>query len=275
MNPNQTVALIAGASRGAGKGIALSLAHTVSDLILLGRSSRSDVSPHPLGTIEDTADEIKQMGGNAIAYKCDCSDPNQVSELLIKVREKYGKIDLLVNSAWGGNDMEPSFAKLEDTVEENWHYMFKKGVWNYLLLAGKSIPLLRKSSDAMIANVSFWDDDKYLGNFFYDLAKHSMNRMALGLSHELKDEGITVVSLSPGYMKTEKVLAALEKQPELAEKFGVPSETPHYLGAAVKALFLDKDKFRKNGQTMRVADLAKEYDFYDIDGSRPGPFILP
>ncbi|MEM6801449.1 MAG: SDR family NAD(P)-dependent oxidoreductase [Bacteroidota bacterium] len=275
MNPNKTIALIAGASRGAGKGIAISLAQTVSEIIVLGRSSRQDVSPHPLGTIEDTADEIKKMGGNAIAYKCDCSDSNQVSELLIKIREKYGKLDLLVNSAWGGNDMEPNFAKLEDSVEENWHYMFKKGVWNYLLLSSKAIPLLRKSPNAMITNISFWDDDKYLGNFFYDLAKHSMNRMALGLSHELKEDGITVVSLSPGYMKTEKVVAALEKQPELAEQFGTPSESPRYVGEAVKALFLDKEKFQKNGQCMRVADLAEEYNFYDIDGSRPGPFIIP
>ncbi|MDW3646956.1 MAG: SDR family NAD(P)-dependent oxidoreductase [Bacteroidia bacterium] len=275
MNPDKKIALIAGASRGAGKGIALSLAHTFTDLILLGRSSRKDISPHPLGTIEDTADAIKEMGGNAISVKCDCSDANQVSEVLMKVREKFGKLDLLVNSAWGGNDMKTKFGSIEDTVEENWHYMFKKGVWNYLLLSSKAIPLLEKGNSPLITNVSFWDDDKYLGSFFYDLAKHSMNRMALGLGHELKEKGISVISLSPGYMKTEKVLAALEAQPELAEKFGLPTESTAYIGEAVKALYLDENKLDKSGQTLRVADLAKEYEFYDEDGSQPGPFLMP
>jgi len=275
MNPDKKVALIAGASRGAGKGIALSLAQTFTDIILLGRSSRKDISPHPLGTIEDTADEIKELGGNAIAVKCDCSDANQVSEVLMKVREKFGKLDLLVNSAWGGNDMNPNFGNIAETVEENWHYMFKKGVWNYLLLSSKSIPLLEKGNSPLITNVSFWDDDKYLGSFFYDLAKASMNRMALGLGHELKEKGISVISLSPGYMKTEKVMAALESQPELAEKFGTPTESTRYIGEAVKALFLDGKKMDKSGKSLRVADLAREYDFYDEDGSQPGPFLMP
>lgn len=275
MNPDKKIALIAGASRGAGKGIALSLAQTFTDIILLGRSSRKDISPHPLGTIEDTADEIKERGGNAISVKCDCSDANQVSEVLMKVREKFGKLDLLVNSAWGGNDMKPNFGNITDTVEENWHYMFKKGVWNYLLLSTKAIPLLEKGSSPMIVNVSFWDDDKYLGSLFYDLAKNSMNRMALGLSHEVKEKGISVLSLSPGYMRTEKVMAALEAEPELVEKFGIPTESTHYIGEAVKALYLDANKMDKSGRTLRVADLAKAYDFYDQDGSQPAPFIIP
>ena len=275
MDPDKKIALIAGASRGAGKGIALSLASTFTDIILLGRSSRKDISPHPLGTIEDTEDEIKELGGNAISVKCDCSDANQVSEVLMKVREKFGKLDLLVNSAWGGNDMNPDFSTISETVEENWHYMFKKGVWNYLLLSAKAIPLLEKGHSPLIANVSFWDDDKYLGSFFYDLAKASMNRMALGLGHELKEKGISVISLSPGYMKTEKVMAALEAQPELAEKFGRPTESTRYIGEAVKALFLDENKQSKSGKSLRVADLAKEYDFYDEDGTQPGPFLMP
>ena len=157
----------------------------------------------------------------------------------------------------------------------NWTYMFDKGVKNYLMVTCFAIPLLQKGNQPLIVNISFWDEDKYTGSFFYDLSKNAMNRMVLGFHHELSKDGITSIALSPGYMKTERVLEALRKDPFLKEKFGVPGETTRYVGRAVTALYNDPEKMEKSGKALRVGDLAKLYGFTDLDGTQPEAFRLP
>jgi NAD(P)-dependent dehydrogenase (short-subunit alcohol dehydrogenase family) len=271
---DKTIALIAGATRGAGKGIAIELARNDIHCIIVGRSTNK-IFPHPLGTIEDTLAEIKDIGGTGEAICCDCSIESQVDDLMKQIEKKYGRLDLVVNSAWGGHDTQLEPGNMWDKVSENWHFMFDKGVWNYLLVSCKSIPLLSKGRKPLLINVSFWDDDKYTGSLFYDLSKSTMNRMSLAFSMENKDQKITSIALSPGYMKTERVMEALEKDPSLAETFGIPSESTAYIGKAVYALYKDPLVLAKSGKCLRVGDLAREYDFYDIDGSQPPPFKLP
>lgn len=271
---DKIIALVAGASRGAGKGVALALAEIGATVYIAGRSSRED-NPNPLGTIEQTAAAVNQLGGQGIAVKCDCGDSTELKALFQQIERQHNRLDILVNAAWGGNEAPVFEGDVFEKVELNWEYMFEKGVRNYLLTACLGVPLLKKSKRALIANISFWDDDKYTGHLYYDLAKHAMNRMALGLHHELKEDKVTVVALSPGYMKTERVMAALEKDPSLAEQFGVPSESTRYVGRAVTALFQDEEKWKNSGRCLRVGDLAQVYGFTDIDGTQPPPFLLP
>lgn len=271
---NKPIALIAGATRGAGKGIAIELARNDIHCIIVGRSTNKK-PPNPLGTIEDTLATITEIGGTGEAICCDCSNESQVDDLMQAIEKKYGRLDLVINSAWGGHDVHLGPGNLWDNVSDNWHYMFDKGVWNYLLVSCKSIPLLTKGRSPLLINISFWDDDKYTGSLFYDLSKSTMNRMSLAFARECKEKKITSIALSPGYMKTERVMEALEKDPSLAETFGMPSESTTYVGKAVQALYTDPNVIEKSGKCLRVGDLARAYGFFDIDGSQPPPFKLP
>lgn len=272
MNP--VIALVAGASRGAGKGIALALAEIGATVYIAGRTSRTE-GPNPLGTIEDTAAAVNELGGTGIAIKCDCGKKEELEALFQQIDQEHQHLDILVNAAWGGNEAPVFEGDVFKSVELNWEYMFERGVRNYLLTSCLAVPLLRKAKQALIANISFWDDNKYTGHLYYDLSKNAMNRMALGLHHELSKDHITVVALSPGYMKTERVLDALAKDPGLADKFGVPSETTRYVGRALTAIYQDANKLKKSGQCFRSGDLAREYDFTDLDGTQPEAFLIP
>lgn len=271
---NSIIALVAGASRGAGKGIALALAEIGATVYVVGRSSRMD-GPNPLGTIEETAEAVDKLGGKGIAVKCDCSRKKDLEALFHQIEQTHQRLDILVNAAWGGNEAPVFEGDVFEMVELNWEYMFERGVRNYLLTSCLAVPLLKKSRQALIANISFWDDDKYIGHLYYDLSKNAMNRMALGLHHELSKDQVAVVSLSPGYMKTERVLDVLDNDPSLAEKFGIPSESTRYVGRAVTAIYQDVNKLKKSGQCFRVGDLAREYNFTDVDGTQPEPFLVP
>lgn len=269
------VAVVAGATRGAGKGIALALAEIGATVYIVGRSTRLNPNPTIVGTVEDTAEEVTALGGQGIPYPCDCTNPAQVEKLFELVQNQHGQLHVLVNSAWGGHDVEWDQSAFHEQAATQWEYMFERGVKNYLLCSCTATPLLQQTPGAMLVNVSFWDDDKYTGNLYYDLAKQAMNRMALGLSHELSEQDVTCIALSPGYMRTERVEAALREDPSMAEKFGVPTETPRYIGRAICAVLQDNEKQRWNGKYLRAADLAPIYGFTDLDGTQPEAFRLP
>lgn len=269
------IAVVAGATRGAGKGIALALAEAGATIYVVGRSTRSKPNPNMVGTIEDTVEEINAMGGRGIPYSCDCSDPDQVAALFQTVEQEQGQLHVLANAAWGGHDVEWDTSPFHQQAAKQWEYMFERSVKNYLLCSCAAVPLLQKTPGSLVVNISFWDDDKYTGHLYYDLSKQAMNRMSLGIAKELADQDVTSIALSPGYMRTERVEAALAADPSMAETFGVPTETTRYVGRAVTALLKDSDKQRWNGQSLRVGDLAPIYSFTDLDGSQPAAFKLP
>lgn len=285
------VAVVTGASRGAGRGIAVELGAAGATVYVTGRSTReqpadtygqllalSDMPKLP-GSIDDTADEVTRMGGRGIAVPCDHTREDEVKALFARVARNAGRLDLLVNNAWGGHETFNGVfeAPFWEHPIANWDSMFDRGVRNHLVSSRCAAPLMVRHRRGLIATTTFWDRGHYLrGNLFYDLAKASMTRLAFGMAQELKPHGVASVAVSPGWMRTEFVLAGhktdeahWQERPALAA-----TESPRYLGRAVAALAGDPQVLEKTGAVLRVADLAQEYGFTDIDGRQVKAFEL-
>lgn len=286
------VAVVTGASRGAGRGIAQELGAAGATVYVTGRNSRA----HPVGgydeirrqsgldtmpgTIEDTAEEVTRLGGTGIPVRVDHTDDEQVAALFARVEREQGRLDVLVNNAWGGHEVfdHANFARpFWEQPLVQWETMMARGVRNHLLSSRRAAPLLVRQGHGLVVTTTFWDDWQYMkGNLFYDLAKAAMCRLAFGMNEELAPHGVTSVALSPGWMRTELVLAAYkvteENWRDAAPLAG--TESPRYLGRAVVALALDPGVARLGATPLRVADLAEEYGFTDIDGRRVGPFLM-
>jgi NAD(P)-dependent dehydrogenase (short-subunit alcohol dehydrogenase family) len=269
------VAIVTGASRGAGKGIALALGSAGATVYALARTSRrrprKDGVP---GTVEETAEAVTARGGRGIALACDCSDQWQIEAAINRIGAECGHIDLLVNCAWAGNELAIDLKPFWEQSTEHWKNMFDQGVKAYAMASAAAVPWMLPQQRGLIVNITAWDRDKYTGHFFYDLAKSAMNRMAFAMGTELKPHGITALALAPGFMRTERVMKALADDPSLTDTVGIPSETPAYAGRAVAALAADRKVLRHTGKVVCVGDLAKEYGFTDVDGTQPKPFRL-
>lgn len=269
------VAIVTGASRGAGKGVALALGSAGATVYVLARTSRRNPRHDDIpGTVEDTAEAVTARGGRGIARACDCSDQWQLEAAINRIGAECGKIDLLVNSAWAGNELTIDLKPFWEQSTEHWSNMFDQGVKTYALASAAVVPWMLPHQNGLIVNITAWDRDKYTGHFFYDLAKSAMKRMAFAMGTELKPHGITALALAPGFMRTERVMKALADDPSLTDTVGIPSETPAYVGRAVAALATDRDVLRQTGKVLCVGDLSKEYGFTDVDGTQPLPFRL-
>ncbi|MGF6348008.1 SDR family oxidoreductase [Variovorax sp. W2I14] len=285
------IAVVTGASRGAGRGIAMELGAAGATVYVTGRSTRaqpadtygqllalSDMPAVP-GSIDDTADEVTRMGGRGIAVRCDHTREEDVKALFVQVEREAGRIDLLVNNAWGGHETFTGVfdAPFWEHSLANWDSMFDRGVRNHLVASRSAAPLMVRAKRGLIVTTTFWDRGRYMkGNLFYDLAKASMTRLAFGMAEELKPHGVASVAVSPGWMRTEFVLAGhktdeahWQERPALAG-----TESPRYLGRAVAALAGDPQVMAKTGEVLRVADLAKAYGFTDIDGRQVKAFEM-
>ena len=288
---NGCVAVVTGASRGAGRGIAIELGAAGATVYVTGRSTRtqpattygqilkrSELSTLP-GHIDETAEAVEKAGGHGIAVRCDHTIEEQVAELFARVQRDEDHLDLLVNNAWGGHEHFTGVfeAPFWEHPLEQWDAMFDRGVRNHLLASRHAAPIMVNQRRGLIVTTTFWDRDRYLrGNLFYDLAKAAMNRLAFGMAEELRPHGVASLALSPGWMRTEFVLAGHKadesnwrQHPSLAR-----TESPRYIGRAVAALAGDPRVLEKSGRVHRVADLAREYGFTDIDGRQVEAFEL-
>jgi len=281
------VAVVTGASRGAGRAIAAVLGEHGATVYVTGRSLRGQPTTDNLpGTIEESADEVTRRGGRGIALRCDHANEREVESLFRKVRDEQGRLDILVNNAWGGYEgQRPVPAYFWQVPLRFWDAMFERGLKAHLLATYFAIPLMIESAAAgarttsshrpgLIASTIAWDHDKYIGNF-YDVAKHSIIRLLWGLAIELRQHHIATVALAPGFMRTERVMAHAAGEADWKK---VPwlkkSESPEYLGRAVAALAGDARVMRKSGKAFHVGELAREYGFTDTDGRRVPPFII-
>ncbi|WP_076998669.1 SDR family oxidoreductase [Variovorax sp. KK3] len=285
------VAVVTGASRGAGRGIAVELGAAGATVYVTGRSTRerpaqgygqlmalSGLDRLP-GSIDDTADDVTRMGGRGIAVPCDHTKEEDVAALFARVASDTGRLDLLVNNAWGGHETFNGVfeAPFWEHPLSNWDSMFDRGVRNHLLASRFAAPTMVRQGRGLIATTTFWDRDRYLrGNLFYDLAKASMSRLAFGMAKELRPHGVASLAVSPGWMRTEFVLvghqtdeAHWQERPALAR-----TESPRYLGRAIAALAGDAQVLKKSGAVHRVGDLAREYGFTDVDGRVVPPFEM-
>lgn len=286
------IAVVTGASRGAGRGIAHELGAAGATVIVTGRSTRehpaegygqlmalSDLHALP-GNIDETAEVVTRAGGRGIALRCDHTRDEEVAELFARVLREHGRVDLLVNNAWGGHE---SFDGVFDAPFwkhplSHWDAMMDRGVRNHLVASRHAAPAMAEAKRGLIVTTTFWDRDRFMrGNLFYDLAKASMTRLAFGMAEELRPHGVASVALSPGWMRTEFVLAGhqadesnWQERPALSR-----TESPRYLGRAVAALAADPNIMDKSGRVLRVGELALEYGFTDIDGRVVPPFELP
>ncbi len=291
------VAVVTGASRGAGRGIALELGAAGATVYITGRSTRTrpltaansayggmlgqtSLAAMP-GTVDDTADDVAALGGVGIAVPCDHTDPAAVAALFARVEREQGRLDLLVNNAWGGHeafDLAGFGAPYWEQPLSQWDAMFTRGVRNHVLASQCAAPMLVRQGRGLIVTTTFWDRDRFLaGNLLYDLAKATMTRLAFALAEELRPHGVASVAVSPGWMRTELVLAVhgadertWSDRPALAA-----TESPRYIGRAVAALATDPDVLALSGGAYRVGDLAVAYDFTDVDGRRVPAFELP
>ncbi len=287
------IAIVTGASRGGGRGIAVELGAAGATVYVTGRSSRfapatsyddflaqGDLTEMP-GTIEDTAEEVTAAGGRGIAVRCDHTDAAQVGELIARVEREHGRVDLLVNNAWGGHESFTHASLSQPFWEQSldhWESMFDRGVRNHVVACHAAAPLFVRQGRGLIVTTTYWDRGRYVkGNLFYDLAKSAMNRLAFAVAEELRPHGVTSLAVSPGWMRTELILAAFKTDeahwrevPPLAR-----TETPRYLGRAVVALAADPEVHAKSGSVCSVGDLAREYGFTDVDGRVISPYEMP
>ncbi|MDQ1912820.1 SDR family NAD(P)-dependent oxidoreductase [Paenibacillus sp. GD4] len=272
------VALVAGGSRGAGRGIAIELGKAGAIVYVSGRSVRGETTNGFPGSVDETVDQIREAGGTAYACRCDHRQDEQTEALVERIRKEQGRLDVLVNNAWGGHDLEWSLKPIPfwEYPLELWDAMFQGGVRAQLGMNRYAVPLLLKTGGGLIVHPTFWDDGKYLSAFYYDLAKSTINRMAFGLAQELKDKGVAVVALSPGWMRTELVLAGHDTDEANWQKVDAlqRTESTHYIGRAVCALAADRDVMKKSGSVLQVGRLAEEYGFTDVDGRWIPPFQI-
>jgi NAD(P)-dependent dehydrogenase (short-subunit alcohol dehydrogenase family) len=274
---NNKVAVVTGASRGAGRGIALALGEAGATVYVTGRSVRGKATTENLpGTIEETAETVTARGGKGIAVRCDHTEDSEVEELFERVQHEQGRIDLLVNNAWGGyeqHDYRKFGAPFHEQPLRHWNGMFTAGVRAAMVASRLAIPLMLPQRQGLIANITAWDRDKFLVNVFYDVAKNAINRMTYGLARELKPHHIAAVAVAPGFMRTERVAGAFEAAGN--KDYLNFTESPEYAGRAVVALASDKNVLEKSGKVLAVGDLAEEYGFTDIDGRRIAAFRMP
>ena len=273
------VALVAGATRGAGRGIAVQLGACGATVYCTGRTTRSQRSEmNRSETVEETAALVEAAGGRGIAVQVDHLDAQQVRALVGRIEREQGRLDILVNDIFGATRIEWNKSVWESDLEYGLH-MLRLAVDTHAITSHFAIPLLLKTSGGLVVEVNDGTADyngtTYRNSFFYDLAKASVQRMGFSLGHELRPHGATAVSLTPGWLRSEAMLDAFgvtEANWRDATKFQphfAISETPAFVGRAVAALAQDPNVSRWNGQSVSSGQLAKIYGFTDLDGSQP------
>jgi NAD(P)-dependent dehydrogenase (short-subunit alcohol dehydrogenase family) len=285
------VAVVAGASRGAGRGIALALGSAGCTVYAVGRTARGGWSPRDgaPGTIEDTSEEVTARGGRGVAIVADCTDPEQAASVFDRVRRDQGRLDLLANAVWGGHDdvvspddLEAAWSRpfWEQPVARQWATMMTAGPCAYYLMSVYAIPLMLERRGGLIVGLTdgIGDDGKggsadeivsaggYQGQLLWELSHHCINRLMGWMSVETRKKKIAVVTLMPGFMQTERVLRHMTSE-KVKKMFRFDlSESTEFVGRAVAALAADPKVMRHSGRIHFVADLAQEYGFTDVDG---------
>jgi NAD(P)-dependent dehydrogenase (short-subunit alcohol dehydrogenase family) len=271
MKPLQgKIAVVAGATRGAGRGIATALGEAGATVYCTGRSvPGSPGMKNRPETIHETAELVTARGGKGIAVQADHSVPEQVARLF----EQVGEFDILINDIWGGDDLVEWGKKLWETKLEDGLTLIDRAIKTHIITSYYGLPKLRK--DGLVVEITDGDGYFYRGHFFYDLVKTTVIRMAFGLSQELKERGITAVAVTPGFLRSEWMLdhfgvtEANWRDAAVKVKSFIASETPLFVGRGIAALAADPNVTKRNGRVVASWDLGDEYGVTDTDGTRP------
>lgn len=275
------VALVAGATRGCGRGIAVELGAAGATVYCTGRTTRQHQSPMKRPeTIEETAELVDAAGGSGIAVQVDHTQPDQVESLIDRIRqEQAGQLHILVNDVWGGDDLTAWGRRFWEQSLEIGLRMLRQAIHSHIITSRCALPLMLERGAGLIVEVTDGNNLNYRGQLYYDLVKTSVMRLALALDQELRQHSdhnrITALAVTPGYLRSEAML----------DRFGVTesnwrdaidqdvdfavSETPRFLGRVVAALAADPEVGRYAGQALASWDLAKVFQIDDVDGRRP------
>ncbi len=274
------IALVAGATRGAGRGIAVELGAAGATGYVTGRTTRERQSEYRRPeTIEETAELVSAAGGKGVAVRVDHLVPEEVRGLVERIRAEQGRLDILVNDIWGGEKLFEWDKPVWDHDLDNGLRLLRLGIDTHLITAHFALPLLIERPGGLLVEVTDgtaeYNADHYRVSPFYDLAKVAANRMAWAHAKDLEKHGATAVCITPGWMRSEMMLDHYGVTEEnwrnatKTEPHFVISETPRLVGRAVAALAADPDRARWNGQSLSSGGLAQVYGFTDLDGSRP------
>ena len=258
------VALVTGATRGIGKGVALVLGEAGATVYVSGRT-----------TVDETAADVTARGGLGIPARTDHADDSQVEALFQRIERESGRLDLVVGNAWGGyadHDARTFGAPLWEQPLSRWQTMFESGLRHQLTTARFASALMVEQGSGLIVVTGAWDDPgEYLGNLYYDLCKAAVSRLVSGLAHELGDVGVAVLGVVPGFTRTEAVVDAFAAEgmepPEVAH-------SPEYVGRAVVCVAADPAAASLSGSNVQTATLAERYGFLDVDGRSFAPFRM-
>ena len=273
------VALVAGATRGAGRGIAVQLGAAGATVYVTGRTTRSSSSEmNRPETIEETAALVDQAGGRGIAVQVDHLVADEVRALVARIEGEQGALHILVNDIFGLTKMEWSKTVWESDLEYGLH-LLRLGIDTHAITSHFALPVMIKEPGALVVEVNDGTTDynstNYRVSFFYDVVKTAVNRMAFALGHELRPHGGTAVAVTPGWLRSEAMLDAYKVSEanwrdatKVQPHFAI-SESPAFVGRAIAALASDPDVARWNGQSLSSGQLAKVYGFTDLDGSQP------
>lgn len=274
------VALVAGATRGAGRGIAIELGAAGATVYCTGRTTFGNPSEmNRPETIEETAHLVTAAGGKGVAVKVNHLEADEVQRLVHQIEVEQGRLDLLVNDIWGGDFLLEWNVPVWQHSLANGLHMLRLAIDTHIITSHFALSLLNRKPGGLVIEITDgtaeYNSTNYRLSLFYDLAKTSVVRMAWVLAQELKPHHCTALALSPGWLRSEQMLDnyqvkeenwrdALKKQPHFAI-----SETPRFVGRAVAALAADREVNRWNGQSLSSGQLARIYGFTDLDGSQP------
>ncbi|GAB3768906.1 SDR family oxidoreductase [Microlunatus parietis] len=270
------VALVTGATRGCGRAIAVELGALGATVYGTGRSTRAGRSPIDRPeTIEDTAERVTAAGGDGIAVRCDHSDREQVAALVDRIRRDHGRLDILINDVWGGDSFVEEKPLWEHSLDATISVL-RNGIETHLITNHYAIPLVLEGTGGLVIEVGDGKADvPYRGNVAYDLVKASVVRLGAALAHELRSHGVTALTVTPGWLRSEAMLDHYGITEETWQERAATlpyfdhSETPHLLARGIAALAADPDRARFAGTCLGSWDLMREYDLVDADGTRP------
>ncbi|OEH93558.1 SDR family oxidoreductase [Bacillus solimangrovi] len=271
------IAVVTGATRGAGRGIAMMLGEAGATVYVTGRSTRGNLSA--MGrkeTIEETAELVSSQGGIGIPVRVDHTCEEDVKELFEKVKkEQNGQLDILVNDVWGGDPLTEWETPFWNHNLDNGLLMQKNAVQSHIITSHYGVPLMVKNKKGLVIEITDGVDYQYRGNLYYSLAKISAIHLAEAMSQDLSPYNITALAVSPGFLRSEAMLdyfgvsEANWQEGAKKDPHFIASETPFFLGRAIAALSSDPNVHEKTGQALSSWGLCREYGFTDIDGRKP------
>ncbi len=270
------VAVVTGATRGTGRGIARMLGAAGATVYCTGRS----VKGHPATagrpeTIEQTAEMVTSEGGKGIAVRTDHTVEAEVERLFARIRDEQNRLDVLVNDIWGGDEMIEWGSPFWELDTTKGFRMLEGAVDSHIITSRIGVPIMIEQNSGLIVEVTDGDTMGYRGNLFYDLAKNATIRLGYAMSRDLHAHRITALTVTPGFLRSEAMLDGFGVTEEnwrdgiAKDSFFEESETPCYMGRGVAALAADPDVASKNGGLYSSGSLAKEYGFTDLDGRQP------